>query len=202
MFEIYDRQKELTFNRHKKVVVAGCGGVGSWTSLFLAMTGTVQELALVDADVIEEHNLNRTPYRYNQIGQKKSIALAELIVERRPDIVVTAYDNWIENVRSMLIDKRDCLFLDCRDRVDKLSELSPVIGGYDKDNISLSFNYNNDAIFDSGIDSSGYTGTWLIPPVILASVIVFYLTKQELIEDTRNITMSISDIYKYIMEVK
>ncbi|HOA84144.1 MAG TPA: hypothetical protein PKV92_07910, partial [Thermodesulfovibrio thiophilus] len=130
------------------------------------------------------------------------IALAELIVERRPDIVVTAYDNWIENVRSMLIDKRDCLFLDCRDRVDKLSELSPVIGGYDKDNISLSFNYNNDAIFDSGIDSSGYTGTWLIPPVILASVIVFYLTKQELIEDTRNITMSISDIYKYIMEVK
>jgi len=202
MFDIYNRQKELTFNKFKKVVVAGCGGVGSWTSLFLAMTGTVQELALVDADVIEEHNLNRTPYRYNQIGQNKAIALAELIVERRPDIVVTAYDNWIENVRSMLIDKRDCLFLDCRDRVDKLSELSPVIGGYDKDNISLSFNYNNDAIFDSGIDSSGYTGTWLIPPVILASVIVFYLTKQELIEDTRNITMSISDIYKYIMEVK
>ncbi len=202
MFDIYNRQKELTFNKFKKVVVAGCGGVGSWTSLFLAMTGTVQEIALVDADKIEEHNLNRTPYRYNQIGQNKAIALAELIVERRPDIVVTAYDNWIENVRSMLIDKRDCLFLDCRDRVDKLSELSPVIGGYDKDNISLSFNYNNDAIFDSGIDSSGYTGTWLIPPVILASVIVFYLTKQELIEDTRNITMSISDIYKYIMEVK
>jgi len=186
--EIYSRQKEIGLYKYGRAMVAGCGGVGSWTALFLAMSDVVQELILVDGDAIEKSNLNRTPYRYEQAGQNKAHALRELIVERRPFLKVVSYSSWLEDVKDKLegID----LFLDCRDVVDAYSELSPIIAGYDKEHISLSINYRNNKIFDSGIDRHGYTGAWLIPPIMCASLILLYVT-QEYIPGTKNVTINV-----------
>jgi hypothetical protein len=186
--EIYSRQKDIGLYKYDRVLVAGCGGVGSWTALFVALSGIARELILVDGDVVELSNLNRTPFKYEHVGKNKAHALRELIVERRPFFRVVSYSCWLEDIKDK-IEGLD-LFLDCRDVVDKYSELSPILAGYDKDHISLSINYRDNRIFDSGIDRHGYTGAWLIPPVMCASMILLYVT-QEYASGTKNVTINV-----------
>lgn len=194
--KIYDRQKEIFLKRYGKVVLAGCGGVGSWTGLFLAMSGCVGKLILVDPDVVEISNLNRTPYKWEHIGENKAHALRELIIERRPAQTVYSYSCKIEDISGEI--ERCNLFLDCRDSVDSISEKSPILAGYDKDAISLSVGYKNDFIFDSGLDIHGYTGAWIIPPVMCASFIVLYILRD--IEcDNGNKTINLNDLLKNIL---
>ena len=188
--EIYIRQKEIGLYKYSRVLVAGCGGVGSWSAFFIALSGIADELILVDGDIVEKSNLNRTPYKYGQLGKNKAHALRELIIERRPFMKVVSYSSWLEEVKEQL-EKVD-LFLDCRDVIDVFSEKSPILAGYDKENITLSINYRNNRVFDSGIDRHGYTGAWLIPPVICASLIVLYITEKGLYEkDTKNVTLNV-----------
>jgi len=194
--EIYQRQEKIGLYKYSRALVAGCGGVGSWTGLFLALSGVVEELILVDGDIVEKSNLNRTPYKYGHVGKNKAHALRELIIERRPFINVVSYSSWLEEVKEQL--ERVDLFLDCRDVVDVYSELSPIIAGYDKEHISLSVNYRNNRVFDSGIDRQGYTGAWLIPPVICASMIILYITQLS-ISESKNITLNVRELLNKII---
>lgn len=93
MDQLYERQSSLGINTQQRVMVVGCGGVGSWVGYFLGLAG-VAELELYDGDEIVEHNLNRLPFMRDNIGQPKSVALANLIKKARPDIVVRAYGNF------------------------------------------------------------------------------------------------------------
>jgi hypothetical protein len=194
---LYDRQQALSLRTYPSVLIAGAGGVGSWVALLLSLAGATEQMTLVDPDKLEIHNLNRTPYKLSQVGQYKVSALAELIVERRPTMIVNTYPNRIEEVKHLL-EKHD-LFIDCRDRVDKLTERSPIIGGYDKDRISLSFSYKHTKLFDSGLPAAGYTGAWVVPPVLVADLIVQYLLREAPILDTRNRTLSVSDIFRQVV---
>jgi len=87
---IYDRQREIDLSYPKRVTIAGCGGVGFWSGLFLAMAG-VKQLDLVDPDVIEPHNLNRLPLSQEDIGKDKVRALKEWIIKLRPEAIVHAH---------------------------------------------------------------------------------------------------------------
>jgi len=196
MNEIYLRQKDIRLPHYRKVFIVGCGGVGSWAALFVALSGITDELVLVDGDTVEKSNLNRTPYRYEQVGKNKAHALREIITERRPFLKVVSYSCWLEDVKDQLegVD----LFLDCRDVVDIFSERSPIIAGYDKEHISLSVNYRQNKVFDSGIDRQGYTGAWLIPPVICASLILLYVT-QEYIAVSKNVTINVRTLLNKIL---
>jgi len=55
--------------------VYGCGGIGSWTSLFLSRAGFA--LTLVDDDIIEEVNLAGQFYKISDIQLLKSRAMAD-----------------------------------------------------------------------------------------------------------------------------
>lgn len=91
---LYDRQESLSIIQDQTVLVVGCGGVGAWCGYFLGLAG-VKRLHLFDSDTISEHNLNRLPFTPADIGTGKSVALAGLIREARPDIeVVRAYGNF------------------------------------------------------------------------------------------------------------
>lgn len=79
---LYQRQENLELKLPSRVVVVGCGGAGSWASLFCALCG-VEDMTLIDPDVVETSNLNRTPYKLSDVGRPKVDALAELIMERR-----------------------------------------------------------------------------------------------------------------------
>ena len=76
-----------------KVAIAGLGGLGSNVALILARTA-VGHLHLVDFDIVEPSNLNRQQYRIKDLGNFKTMALKEQILDINPYINVTT-----ENVR-------------------------------------------------------------------------------------------------------
>ena len=87
----YSRQADLTesaealnhiVNDNTHIVI-GCGGVGFWLALSLAMMGT-ESFVLVDGQTIDNSNLNRLPVPQTWVGQNKAIALRKMIRFLRP----------------------------------------------------------------------------------------------------------------------
>ncbi len=75
----------------KRVGIAGAGGLGSNCAVALARVG-LGNLVIADFDVVSEGNLNRQYFFYEQIGEKKVIALKENIRRINPIVVVEAHD--------------------------------------------------------------------------------------------------------------
>ncbi len=77
--------------KDKTVGIAGCGGLGSNCAVALARVG-LGNLILADFDTIEESNLNRQYFFYNQIGKKKVFCLEDNIKGINPETNIFAYD--------------------------------------------------------------------------------------------------------------
>lgn len=60
-----------------KIVICGCGALGSQIAMLLAKEG--REFILFDDDVVEMENLDTSAYRAEQVGQMKAVALAEML---------------------------------------------------------------------------------------------------------------------------
>lgn len=60
------------------ITVIGCGGIGSWTSLFLAKMGAIS-LTLIDFDKVEAHNAPSQLYGPDDVGSHKVSALQQII---------------------------------------------------------------------------------------------------------------------------
>lgn len=65
------------------VAVCGLGGLGSNIAIALARAG-IGKLLLIDFDKVDITNLHRQQYKANQIGQCKTDALAENLLEIAP----------------------------------------------------------------------------------------------------------------------
>ncbi|MDD3859402.1 MAG: sulfur carrier protein ThiS adenylyltransferase ThiF [Bacteroidales bacterium] len=76
--------------KNKTVGIAGCGGLGSNCAVALARTG-IGKLIIADFDIIEESNLNRQYYFYDQIGQPKATALKTNIERINPESIVESH---------------------------------------------------------------------------------------------------------------
>lgn len=74
----------------KQVGIAGCGGLGSNVAVSLARVG-IGNLVIADFDKIEESNLNRQYYFYDQLGQYKATTLKDNIERISPNISVEAH---------------------------------------------------------------------------------------------------------------
>ena len=83
-----DRQENLGLQTDTKILLAGCGGVGSWVALFLVLAG-VKEFILSDHDILESHNLNRLPYILDRCGDMKVDVLGDYLNTIREDLIVT-----------------------------------------------------------------------------------------------------------------
>jgi tRNA A37 threonylcarbamoyladenosine dehydratase len=131
--EIYSRQEILKLKVPNSCLIIGVGGVGSWTAYDMASIG-VKKIILVDYDIVESSNLNRTPFKISHIGKSKVEAMAELILERREDCNVVPIRDRIENVNIFVIRDVDVV-IDCRDNATPLHKLlekkCKIIGGYD-----------------------------------------------------------------------
>ena len=75
----------------KTIGIAGCGGLGSNCAMALARVG-IGRLILADFDLVEEANLNRQFYFYDQIGMLKVAALKQNLVRINPDLRVNTFD--------------------------------------------------------------------------------------------------------------
>lgn len=78
------------------VAVFGLGGVGSWCAEALARSG-VGALTLVDCDEVGLTNLNRQAIAlHSTLGQRKTDAMADRILDINPDCRVTQLDQKYE----------------------------------------------------------------------------------------------------------
>lgn len=124
---LYSRQKSLALMHYKYVFVVGCGGIGNWVALDLALSGCVQNLYVIDPDVVEESNLNRTIFDYCDIGAYKTDCIARQIVRRRPDQDVNIISEYMTDelvdtiIKEIFLDNSyyhtDICIVDCRDDI-------------------------------------------------------------------------------------
>lgn len=96
-----------------KVLIAGCGGLGSNVAISLARIG-VGSLKLLDFDVVEPSNLNRQQYYIDDIGEFKVIALKRNLIRINPFIK-------IEDLNIKLSEKN----------MDVLEEVDIIIEAFD-----------------------------------------------------------------------
>jgi sulfur carrier protein ThiS adenylyltransferase len=90
----------------KTVGIAGCGGLGSNCAAALARVG-IGKLVVADFDVIEESNLNRQYFFFDQIGKHKAPALRENLIRINPKV------NVIDHVIKLLPKDIIELYKDC-----------------------------------------------------------------------------------------
>lgn len=128
--------------REQRVLLAGCGGIGSYVGFLLGHLG-VKSLTLLDGDTIEAHNLSGQLYFKEDVGKYKVAALYNLIVNTsttypyasthffsttcgfKEGIMICGFDNmgarqiyfkaWLDKIRSISPESRSAtLFLDGR----------------------------------------------------------------------------------------
>ncbi|MBI3124569.1 MAG: sulfur carrier protein ThiS adenylyltransferase ThiF [Ignavibacteriales bacterium] len=76
--------------KNKTVGIAGCGGLGSNCAVALARVG-IEKLVIADFDAIEESNLNRQYFFFDQIGKYKAPTLKENLLRINPAVLVEDY---------------------------------------------------------------------------------------------------------------
>ena len=86
--ERYLSPQQLARIQDARILIAGCGGLGSNIATILVRTGFVQ-LTLMDFDVVEPSNLNRQGFFASQIGQPKVHALRDNLLAINPSCVPT-----------------------------------------------------------------------------------------------------------------
>lgn len=104
----YSRQNDLDqalgFEKIRINVIIGCGGVGFWLGIMLAMNG-FSNFILFDADKLEVTNLNRIPVPPIWVGTNKAVALRRIITMLRPNALVKVYTHHIKADNLELIKK-------------------------------------------------------------------------------------------------
>ena len=94
-----------------KVLLIGAGGLGSPASLYLAAAG-VGRIGIVDADVVDESNLQRQiVHSTERLGEAKVESAKRTIEALNPDAQVVAYQERLtsENVERVLADGWDVI---------------------------------------------------------------------------------------------
>ena len=110
-----EEMRHLLYARHtpgvqarleeKAVGIMGLGGLGSAVAISLARMG-IGSLLLADYDVVEPTNLNRQQYFIDQIGQKKTAALRDILQRVNPYVAVSVIDRRLaeEDIGTLFTD--------------------------------------------------------------------------------------------------
>lgn len=206
---IEDRQTTIPLHIYSRIVVLGVGGIGAWVALDLAMSGSVQHLYLVDPDIVEASNLNRTPFRICDIGNPKVDAMKFMILERRALEVTTYMQKTNKKLSEKIkeefeidyveIDEGDimidnCAVIDCRDDVfedfyDFKCKYYKI--GYDGIEVTIDGNPRNTAVWGR---ANNYTvvPSFICPAQLAANLVVTDI----LIQDPGYLSGSPSDTIK------
>ena len=118
---IFSRNKgilETNIMENKRVVILGCGSVGSLVGMELARSG-VGHFLLVDADVMEYHNICRHQCGLEDVGDLKVNALKRKILNINPNAKITTFKGIVQNVPQGMFEDfciaGDTVFVGCAD---------------------------------------------------------------------------------------
>lgn len=118
---IFSRNKgilESDVMAQKKAIVLGCGSVGSLVALELARAG-VKHFILVDADILEYHNICRHQCGIEDVGDYKVYALKRKILNINPSAEVITFEGIVQNLPKDTLDSfciaGNTVFIGCAD---------------------------------------------------------------------------------------
>lgn len=98
-----------------KVLVVGCGGLGTAALPYLAAAG-IGTLVIADHDTVELSNLQRQiTYHSDQIGQSKAWLMQQYLHKLNPDIIIQAHAERLDAARIDALSADVDLILDCSD---------------------------------------------------------------------------------------
>ena len=101
-----------------KVLIVGCGGLGTSAAQYLTMTG-VGNIGLLDDDIISLSNLNRqTLFTEEEIGEKKVLVLSKRIKKINPKAIIKSFDHRLKEDNINMIATRYDYILDCTDNFE------------------------------------------------------------------------------------
>ena len=181
---IYNRQQSLNLRIPAQASIIGCGGVGAWVAIDLAMTG-VPRLNLFDDDNLEMHNINRIPFTPGDVGLQKTEIVSDFITGIRPEISIVRYGKLSEITGSLI----GGVVIDCTDRIAtqslvqalcKQKKLPYYRVGYDGNHLTVIDGQHEDApkaveVWDDGSGQEGYTvvPSWVVPPQVGAALVTY-----------------------------
>lgn len=183
--ELYSRQERLNLTIPQDVTVVGCGGIGSWVAIDLAMSG-VPCLYLFDPDILEESNRNRLPFCQSSINRPKVDVLAEYIRSIRPDITVIPIQDKLEGV---LLDVQltvCSVFIDCTDspktqvtlyKCCSQNRYTYIRAGYDGTRIMVTSTVSGWIKADVEEEQYQVNPSWVVPAQVVAALAVGKLLK-------------------------
>ncbi len=100
---------------HARIGVAGCGGMGSHVATALARTG-VGGIVIVDFDTVDGSNLFRQCYTPSHVGEKKTKALSDILLDIEPDLELEAFDGEITAENACRVFSGCDVVCECLDR--------------------------------------------------------------------------------------
>ena len=183
--EIENRQESLELQTYSDAIIVGVGGIGSWVALMLGLSGQVSNLILIDPDIVESSNLNRTPFGIKDIGAPKVEAVKYLILERRVDIdidIIQSKTNDVVKSKILeLLHAPNPVIVDCRDDVYKdLYDIPARLYykvGYDGLDITIDGDPENTPVWGEG------TGYRVIPSYVGSALLAACLVVNDILID-------------------
>lgn len=208
--EIYTRSAPLNLRIPHSVTIIGVGGIGGWVSFLFPLVG-VSELILVDPDILEVSNLNRLPYKQDQVGMHKVHAMAELIGERR-NCTVQQYPMRWENIpadeRQKLISEyssESSIIIDCRDSVTPLPDITEtyINAGYDGTSLTLHAFPKMENVWSEGPVTYNVTPSYVVAANLAALEIINFICREihvhsDLHEQECILTFNLDDLFKIL----
>ncbi len=176
--DIHDRQESLNLKFYDHAIIIGVGGIGSWTALNVALSGQFKHMHIIDPDVVEESNLNRTPFRICDVGHQKVDAMKYLILERRVSMKIHTYNtkSSLTLADELLNDMSNdvCIIFDCRDDIFTdfyMFDCKYYKLGYDGLSLTLDGNPKDTPVWGH---ANGYTvvPSFIAPAQIIAAITV------------------------------
>ncbi|MGC8729031.1 MAG: sulfur carrier protein ThiS adenylyltransferase ThiF [Elusimicrobiales bacterium] len=105
IFEIYFDKEQIKKIRNSKILIIGCGGLGSNIAHILLRTGFLN-LTIIDFDSVELKNLNRQNFLPSDIGKPKVYVLKSNLLKINPKAKIKALNKKInENDLKKIIGK-------------------------------------------------------------------------------------------------
>ena len=188
--QLYDRQRLLNLEVPNSVTIAGCGGIGSWAAIDLAMSG-VPNLYLFDPDIMEESNRNRLPFCQSSLNHPKVDIVAEYILAIRPDCIVVPVQNKLEDIFLQIQLGVSQWIMDCTDSPRSqfaIYKACTAVGvhyiraGYDGTGMTVTSHVSGwvKSAQVTGEEAANYTvaPSWVVPAQVVAALAVYKMMKK------------------------